>query len=78
MEHTEKGKEAMMKIWKPRWSNRRSRQKTGRILHRLLAAEMVLDPQTMHLRLVQETEAGREMRHMLQVLGKSRRQQALH
>lgn len=68
----------MMKTWKPHWCNRRSRQRTKRILHRLLMTEMVLDPQTIHLRPVQETEAGQEMRQMMQILRKSRRQQSLY
>lgn len=69
----------MMKIlWLHRCNriSRRSRQKTAKILHHLVQTEMTLDPQTMHLRPVQETEAGREMRKMIQVLKKSHRQQA--
>lgn len=73
---TEKGKKAMMKIPKRHWCNRaagsrRSRQKTAKILHRLLTVEMYLDPQTMHLQPAQETEAGKEMRKVLQVLKKN-------
>lgn len=76
MEHAEKRKEAMMKILELRYcrmaaGSRRSRRKTAEILHRLLTVEMYLDPQTMHLQPAQETEAGKEMRKVLQVLKKS-------